>query len=73
MYFIFHYNFILKYFTEYQIQNITSILSRDFECEQGMKIGFNGDGSLRTLYDPFNKVCTYISMQVEKHISGHEH
>ncbi|XP_076091967.1 uncharacterized protein LOC143063623 [Mytilus galloprovincialis] len=41
---------------EYQIQNITSILSRDFECEQGMKIGFNGDGSLRTLYDPFNKV-----------------
>jgi hypothetical protein len=42
--------------SEYQLLNTTRISRTQYACKQGVKIGFNTDGSLHTLYDPFNKV-----------------
>lgn len=35
---------------------IVSDMSKTFKCEDGMAIGFRKDGSLLSLFDPYNKV-----------------
>lgn len=57
-----YYNTFSIYFTfffsvEYEI---VSDMSKTFKCEDGMAIRFGKDGSLQSLYDPYNKVQCFL-------------
>lgn len=47
---------------------IVSDMSKTFKCEDGMAIGFTKDGSLLSLFDPYNKVLYPFILVVFKNI-----